>query len=187
MLGGVTQGGWRLTFRGRQAPQEAGISVNVFFYLKKVGRQRKEETTESQSENGKQDALDQICRFRMCNVQFISGVKLRPKLTNSLGCIGACRGGSGSAPTTDCVWNLRYCIWSPSAPSKAISVTGCHGHIRPISSHYLPPLLVGSKVRLNLSPNEEHGRPSWDQVRYLLLPISVLETLLLKKGMYLQE
>lgn len=53
MLGGVTQGGWRLTFRGRQAPQEAGVSVNVFFYFKKVGRQRKEETTESQSENGK--------------------------------------------------------------------------------------------------------------------------------------
>jgi hypothetical protein len=52
MLGGGTQGGWKLTFRGKQAPQEAGISVNVFFYLK-VGRQCKEETTKSQSENGK--------------------------------------------------------------------------------------------------------------------------------------
>lgn len=92
MLGRVTQGGWRLTFRGRQAPQEAGVSVNVFFYLKKVGRQRKEETTESQSENGKK-----ICRFRMCDVQFTSGVELRLKLTKGLGCTDACRGGSTSA------------------------------------------------------------------------------------------
>lgn len=58
MLGRVTQEGWKLTFRGRKAPQEAGVSVNVFFYLKKVGRQCKEETTENQSENGKQDALE---------------------------------------------------------------------------------------------------------------------------------
>lgn len=41
MLGGVTQGGRRLTFRGKQAPQEAGVSVNVFFYLKKVGSSAK--------------------------------------------------------------------------------------------------------------------------------------------------
>lgn len=47
MLGGVAQGGRRLTFRGRQAPQEAGVSVNVFFYWK-VGGQCKEETTKSQ-------------------------------------------------------------------------------------------------------------------------------------------
>lgn len=32
----------RLTFRGRLAPQEAGVSVNVFFYGKKVGRQWRE-------------------------------------------------------------------------------------------------------------------------------------------------
>lgn len=54
-------------FRDRQAPQEAGVSVNVFFYLKKVGRQCKEETTKSQSENEKQNALGQICRFTVCD------------------------------------------------------------------------------------------------------------------------
>lgn len=80
MLGGVTRGGRRLTFRGRQAPQEAAVSVNVFFYLKKVGRQCKEETTKSQSESGKQGALGQICKFRMCDAQFSrwSQPELRP-------------------------------------------------------------------------------------------------------------
>lgn len=105
MLGGVAQGGWRLTFRGRQAPQEAGVSVNVFFYLKKVGRQCKEETTKSQSGNGKQDALGQICRLRMCDVQFSQGsqaktTELITELNKDLGCTGACRGGNDSRPTS---------------------------------------------------------------------------------------
>lgn len=79
MLGGMAQGGRRLTFRGRQAPQEAGVSVNVFFYWK-VGGQCKEETTKSQSGNGKSDALGQICKFRMCDEQFgrRSRAELRP-------------------------------------------------------------------------------------------------------------
>lgn len=115
MLGRVTQGGWRLTFRGRQAPQEAGVSVNVFFYLKKVGRQCKEETTESQSENGKQDALGQSASSECAMCSSACRVELRLKLTKEITKVLAAQmpaGGSGSAPTTDRVWSLRYCIWS---------------------------------------------------------------------------
>lgn len=39
-----------LTFGDGLAPQEAGVSVSVFFYVKKVGRQERR-TTKSQSEN----------------------------------------------------------------------------------------------------------------------------------------
>lgn len=54
--------------------------MNVFFYLKKVGRQCKEETTENQSENGKQDALGQICGVIMYNVQFNQQSQAEPRL-----------------------------------------------------------------------------------------------------------
>lgn len=39
--------GSRLTFRDRLAPQKAGVSVSVFFYVKKAGRR---ERSKSQSE-----------------------------------------------------------------------------------------------------------------------------------------
>lgn len=51
--------------RGGQAPQEAGVSVNVFFYLKKAGSAKKKQPRVSQKMESKM-RLGPICRFRVC-------------------------------------------------------------------------------------------------------------------------
>ena len=56
---GPEEGSRWLTFRGGLAPQEAGVSVSVFFYIKKAGRQERR-TTKSQSENRKQEGLSHV-------------------------------------------------------------------------------------------------------------------------------
>lgn len=48
-----------LTFRDGLAPQEAGVSVSVFFYVKKVGGQERR-PTKSQSENRKQKGISHM-------------------------------------------------------------------------------------------------------------------------------
>lgn len=52
-----------LTFRDGLAPQEAGVSVSVFFYVKKVGRQERR-PTKSQSENRKQEGISHMDFFQ---------------------------------------------------------------------------------------------------------------------------
>jgi hypothetical protein len=43
----------RLTFQGGLDPQEAGVSVSVFFYFRKAGRREKEQPRASQKTESK--------------------------------------------------------------------------------------------------------------------------------------
>lgn len=50
---GPEEGSRWLTFRGGLAPQEAGVSVSVFFYIKKAGRQERRTRANQKTESKK--------------------------------------------------------------------------------------------------------------------------------------
>lgn len=82
----------------RQAGSPGGWCKCECLFLLEEGRQAAQRRNNQESvRKWKEGALGQICRFRMCDVQFTSGVELRLKLTKGLGCTDACRGGSTPA------------------------------------------------------------------------------------------
>lgn len=105
---GRAAGSGELTFRDGLAPREAGISVHVFFYVKKVGRQERR-TSKSRSENRKQDGLSHVGFFsalrptRNTNSTSVEGQLLKceslgGKIQNRLSAPQA--PGGGSSPQT---------------------------------------------------------------------------------------
>lgn len=129
-----------LTFRSGLAPQEAGVSVNVFFYIKKVGSRGEKEPRAGQNTESR------VCQVRLGAGSMLSSVKVSPREARQ-----------GAAPRLVC----RPVCWLPLSfhmrsfgepwlwhrkPYPAVSETSYAEYPPQHTLANLPPCLVSSKA-----------------------------------------